>query len=130
MGDEVHVLMATDAGRSIVEALLRDGRKHGVAALLATHNERDLADERIKAAIAMRFLFRTDDRTEISASNRGAGLEDTEANARERMSLVNGECIALLDNGSRGRFRWDRWQEGLEAAANTTPSGRPQEVTA
>lgn len=129
--DEVHVLMATDSGRRVVEGLLRVGRAHGTVAVLATHNDRDLADETIRAAIAQWFLFRTDNEAEARASNAAAGLEDSREMAQVRKTLRNGECIAVLDNGTRGRMRWDRdWIAGLSGAATTTPGQRPQEVPA
>lgn len=121
--DEAHVPLGTDAGRGVIESTLRDGPKHGVVTGLATHNAADLMDEKIMAAVAMWFLFRTKSAREMAASFEAAGIPDTRANREQRAGLMNGECIAKLDTDVTDRFQWELWRPGLAEAAKTTSTG-------
>lgn len=120
--DEAHIAMGLDQGRRVIELALRDGPKHGTVVVLATHNARDLSDERITNAIATKMQFRSTSPEELTRGFGITGLEDTGGHRLAVRGLRNGECIIVDERGRSDRFRWDQWDPELATTLNTTPS--------
>lgn len=123
MVDEAHIAMGTEAGRRVIEQALRDGPKHGVVVALATHNARDLSDERITNALATKMLFRSKADTELERAIAVAGLEDSPAVRRQIKGLRNGECVLITHDDTRDRVQWHLHDDELRDALRTTPTG-------
>ncbi len=122
--DEAHVPLATPAGLQVISDLFRHGPKYGVATILATHNASAVGQDFIRNGTSTYMLFRATDPTEVSAGLRQAGFEDTREHRERRRTMRNGECMVVYPNDVRDVVQWDRWHEGVKAAANTTAGRR------
>lgn len=60
--DECHHVTASPEGERSLQAFFRDGRKHGAAAIVASHDPYDFGDERTRGLIKLRVVMRQTDK--------------------------------------------------------------------
>lgn len=64
--DECHHVTASPEGERDLQYFFRDGRKHGAAAIVASHDPHDFGDERTRGLIKTRIVMRQTD-TELAS---------------------------------------------------------------
>ena len=91
--DEAWSWLQVTQGKALSNRLIREGRSMKAAIDFGTQNCDDLAGEKMKNNIGMKFVFRSQDKEEIRKSLEFLNLEYTEENIKQIQSLENGECL-------------------------------------
>lgn len=142
--DECHHITASRDGQDELRTFFRDGRKHGAAAAVASHDPEDFGDERTRGLIKIRFVMRQTDETLAKRAIKWLGLPvepETVATITSDTSPMGpdgtvpmdrrGEAIMRDVRGRYGRIRTilpHRPERRL--AVLSTPSKKPEEATA
>jgi len=105
--DETHHVTASPEGERELKIFFRDGRKHGAAAAVGSHDPADFGDETTRGLIKTRFVMRQTDAALARRALEWLGLDpEDEANVSEVR-----ENLSPL--GLDGKVAPDRRGEGL-----------------
>lgn len=119
--DESWAWLNVSQGKILGNKLVREGRSRNSAIDFSTQNVDDLGDEKMKSKIGLKFIFRSNDRDEITKSLRFCGISVTEENIQRVMGLQNGECLFCDIHGNVGILYVYYWFEDLFRAFDTRP---------
>lgn len=91
--DEAWRVTQTEAGRQMVESLVRTGRSKNAAVYLVSQNVKDLLGSEILSNLGPRFVFRPGIAEEAVDACRILGIEPTPENVETILTLEAGECL-------------------------------------
>ena len=116
--DEAHHITVSRDGESELQTFFRDGRKHGAAAAVGSHDPADFGDEVTQGLIKIRFVMRQTDEKLAKRAIEWLGLPASPAMVREVTSNLSpmganrkvledrrGEGIMRDIRGRYGKFR-------------------------
>lgn len=96
-GDEAHHLTISQEGEREIIYIVRDGRKHNVAAMLASHDaESDFGSTTLRGLIPTRILMRHRDKT---LARRGLAFLDMDPNDEDLVEMVVADTSPVGPNG-------------------------------
>jgi hypothetical protein len=104
--DEAHHVTASDEGERELRIFFRDGRKHGAAAGVASHDPADFGNEITRGLIKLRFVLRQTDKTLARRALEWLGLESSD-------EMVEEVTKNLSPIGANGEVDEDRRGEGI-----------------
>lgn len=104
--DEAHHVTASPEGERELRIFFRDGRKHGAAAGVASHDPLDFGDEITRGLIKIRFVMRQTDATLARRALEWLGLEADDA-------MITEVTENLSPLAASGRVAEDRRGEGI-----------------
>lgn len=116
--DETHHISASRDGVAELQTFFRDGRKHGAAAAVGSHDPHDFGDEVTRGLIPIRFVMRQRDETLAKRAVEWLGLPVDQRMIREVMTDLSpigpdrkvpaerrGEGLMRDVRGRYGKFR-------------------------
>lgn len=108
-------------GKTMANKLIREGRAKNSAADLITQNADDLAGEKMKNNIGMKFAFKSTDSVEIEKTLTFFGLETNSENIDAMKNLEMGQCLFQDIYGRVGIIEFDTMFEDIFNAFDTRP---------
>ncbi|MDT2682815.1 ATP-binding protein [Enterococcus gallinarum] len=124
--DESWAWLNVAQGKILGDKLVREGRSRNAGIDFSTQNTDDLGDEKMRSKIGLKFIFRSNDREEITKALSFCGISVTEENIQRVKNLENGECLFCDIHGNIGILYVYYWFEDLFHAFDTRP---PMEET-
>ena len=95
--DEAHHITASRDGEAELQTFFRDGRKHGAAAAVGSHDPADFGDEVTRGLIKIRFVMRQTDEKLARRALEWLGLPVTVDTVRE----VTQNCLLYTSPSPR-----------------------------
>lgn len=127
--DEAWAFLNVAQGKTLANKLVRAGRSMNAAVYFVTQNAGDVADEKIKNNIGMKFAFRSTDMNEIKKTLEFFGLDsEDESNQKRLRNLENGQCLFQDLYGRVGVIKFHVMFDYLFNAFDTRPPVTGNEV--
>lgn len=122
--DEAWAVMTTQQGAELVDRLIRTGRSLYAAVYVISQNVRDLMES--KNNLGVKFIFRSEDQSEIEDILDFLNLEKTEENYEMIRNIQNGEPLMQDLDGNVGLVRIEAVFEHVDLALETTPKTKKE----
>ncbi|WP_026895926.1 ATP-binding protein [Clostridiisalibacter paucivorans] len=121
--DECWVITGTEQGKELIGKLSREGRAMKAGLQLISQNTKDLDDEGITDHLALKFIYKSENKQEILNMLELLRLPPTEENIDLIMNLehAKGECLFQDLDGRIGKMQHDIMYKFLDEAFDTTP---------
>jgi hypothetical protein len=120
--DEAWAFMGVAQGKSLANKLIRAGRSMQAAPYFVMQSVNDIADEKMKNYLGLKFAFRSTEEEEIRAVLRFFGLdENDEENHNCLRGLGNGQCLFMDIYGRVGVLQVDYIFPDMFKAFDTRP---------
>ncbi|MGY3779314.1 ATP-binding protein [Isobaculum melis] len=120
--EEAWSYMQFPQGKVLTGKMIREGRSKNSATDIVTQNTDDIAGEKMKNNIGLKFAFKSTDKVEVEKTLKFFNLEFTDENAETLATLENGQCLFQDLYGNVSVIQIDSMSDELDHAFDTRPN--------